>query len=818
MRKTNRRGQKRRPSPFRYIKWAFQFLLLLIVLAVLGVGGMSLYQVSQRLPTIEEIGLSSSATRIYSADGVLLARLFKENRDYVRLKDIPENMQDATIAIEDERFYSHSGLDMRGIARAFVTNIERGKLGQGASTITQQLARNAYDLGKQKTFNRKVQEAIVSLRLERKYTKKEILEGYLNEVFYGANSYGVQAAARQYFGKPAKDMTLAECALLAGLPQRPTEFNPYNNPSAAKTRRNIVLARMADLGYITQAQAKQAKAAPIHLAYQKPTEANHWKAPYFVDFVIRELEKKYEPEQIYRGGLEVHTSLLYSMQQQADEAVHNGLARAVRARKVDPKVQCALTCVDPHNGYVRAMVGGKNWDNSKFNRAINNKRQPGSTFKLFVYTTALNQGWSQWRTVDDAPKSWKQPNGKWWSPKNDNNRFSGPMSLRRAVANSVNMVAIRVADAVGMKNVIALARKLGLEGPLNPGLATAIGAGGASTLEMAAAYGTFAVKGAYIKPVPITLVKDRTGNILEQANPEAHQVVKPSVANEMDDMLRAVVTEGTARNVGAAVPDSFGKTGTTQDNRDAWFVGFTPQLATAVWIGYDDNRPMNRAYGGATCGPIWIEFMQHALKLNPKNRPDFTGAAAGKPESSGETPNVPVGADGMVRLKICPDSNLIATNRCPHWRTRSFRPEDAPTGVCNLHPGTPLSGSGDTGGESPRRRRRTEVDTPARDTRDMAEVSQPTPIRPADDTSAPEPARHVEAPATPEPNVRPVADRRPVMPAPPRAGPPERRAPERVQYVTLCADTGLRATPACPRTVTRRLTASTPSGTCRLHR
>jgi penicillin-binding protein 1A len=826
MKNRSRRGRKKKPSRFRIIKYILQFGFLFVLLAIVGVGAASLYQVSQRLPTIEELGLSSSATRIYSADGVLLARLFRENRDYVHLKDIPENLQNATIAIEDERFYSHSGLDMRGIARALVTNVQRGHLGQGASTITQQLARNAYDLGKQKTFNRKVQEAIVSLRLERKYTKKEILEGYLNEVFYGANSYGAQAAARQYFGKPAKDMTLAECALLAGLPQRPTEYNPYNNASAAKTRRNIVLARMAHLGYITDAEAKKAEKAPVHLAWQRATQANNWKAPYFVDYVIRELEKRYEPDQIYRGGLEVHTSLLYSMQKDANEAVHNGLADAIRRGRVQNKIQAALTCVDPHNGYVRAMVGGKNWNDSKFNRATNNKRQPGSTFKLFVYTAALNEGWNQWRTVNDSPKSWRQPNGKWWTPSNDNNRFSGPITLRRAVANSVNMVAIKVADAVGMKNVIAVARSLGLEGPLAPGLATAIGAGGASTLEMAAAYGAFAVKGQYIKPIPITLVKDRNGNILEKANPEPKQVVKPGVANEMDEMLRAVVTEGTARNVGNAVSDSFGKTGTTQDNRDAWFVGFTPQLATAVWIGNDDNSPMNRAYGGVTCGPIWIEFMQHALKINPKDRPDFTNTS---PAASGDSNTVrsdaPVGADGMVSLKICPDSNLIATNHCPHWRTRRFSPEDAPTGACNLHPGTPLSGSGE--GTTRRRNRRTDARSP--DTPHVADVShasQPEETQPpsATERAAPESApQEAVAASTSERLTTGRADRpaaaRPEKPAnpPPVRRAAERRAPTAATFVTLCADSGLRATSACPRTITRRLTASTPSGYCRLH-
>ena len=338
------------------------------------------------------------------------------------------------------------------------------------------------------------------------------------------------------------------------------------------------------------------------------------------------------------------------------------------------------------------------------------------------------------------------------------------------------------------------------------------------------AYGAFAVKGQYIKPIPITLVKDRNGNVLEKADPDPKQVVTPAVANEMGNMLRAVVTEGTARNVGGAVSDAHGKTGTTQNNRDAWFVGYTPQLSTAVWVGYDDNAPMNRAYGGLTCGPIWIEFMQHALKVNPKSRPDFTKTSPAVTDDSGaKKSDAPIGADGMVRLKICPDSNLVATNHCPHWRSRSFKPEDAPTGVCNLHPGTPLSG-GST--ESPRRRRDRRTDATPQETNstqvaDVSHVTRSERAEPVDYTTpdAPKPQEQTSA-SIQRPDPPPT---RPPAPAPqlvaqPARRPTERRTPAATEYVTLCADSGLRATPNCPRTMTRRLTASTPSGYCRLHR
>lgn len=786
MNNTTNQRRRRRTSKLRVVRYIFQFLFLFGMLGVVGMAAATLYQVTRRLPTIEELGLSAAATRIYSDDGVLLARIYRENRDYVHLKDIPRSLQDATVAIEDYRFYNHAGLDVRGIGRALVSNVRGGRLGQGGSTITQQLARNAYGLGREKTLNRKLQEAVVAVRLERKYSKQEILEGYLNEIYYGAKAYGVQAAAMQYFGKPVGKLTVAESALLAGLPQRPTEFNPYKNKAAARNRRNVVLNRMAELGYITPAQAAAGRKEPIRLAYQSPDKANDWKAPYFVDFVIRELEERYRPEQVYRGGLVVRTTLHFGMQQAAEEAVHSGLARAIRAGLVQNKIQAAMTSVDPHNGYVRAMVGGKNWDKSQFNRALNNKRQPGSTFKTFVYTAALNNGWNQWRTVNDTRKSWRQANGKWWTPGNYDGRFRGRISLRTAVANSVNLVAIKTAEAVGIRQCIDVARKLGLKGDLPPFLATSIGAGGASTLEMASAYGAYAVKGMYVPVNPIVTVKDRDGNVLEQATPQATQAIRRQVAQEMADMLRAVVTEGTGRVVGV-VPNSYGKTGTTQDDRDAWFVGFTPQLSTAVWIGNDDYSPMHHAYGGKACGPIWVTYMEKALRLNPKSRPDYTQIPGVKTQQK-DAPatdilqDAPTDAEGRVSLKICNESGMIATSRCPRWRTRRFEPGEAPTASCGVHVGEPLSPAG----------------TGERRTRRTAEVE-------------PVALEATEAPFELEPEAT-AATFTPV-----RAVRAAREPAARTETVVLCADTGVRANAYCPRAVTRRASSSTPEGSCDVH-
>lgn len=768
---TARRTRRRRVSR---LKTFLQFGCLSIILAVVGIAALALFQVTRRLPSIEELGLSSAATRIYSADGVLLARIFRENRDYAHMKDIPKNLQDATVAIEDYRFYTHSGVDIRGIGRALVSNVRGGRLGQGGSTITQQLARNAYDLGKQKTFSRKLQEAVVAMRLERKYSKDEILEGYLNEVYYGAKAYGVQAAAEQYFGKPVGKLSLAECALLAGIPQRPTEFNPFKNKTAARERRNVVLARMAELGYITPEVATTAAAEPIHLARQRVNVTNEWKAPYFVDYVIHQLEERYPPEQIYRGGMEIRTTLHYGMQQAAEQAVDEGLASAAGAHLISSTTQAAMTCVDPHNGYIRAMVGGKSWAKSQFNRAASNKRQLGSSFKLFVYTSALNEGWNQYRTVGDSRRSWPAGNHKRWNPRNYDGRYRGRVTLKTAVALSINMAAINTADAIGIGKAIRVARRLGLKGSLPPYLPTAIGAGGGSSVEMAGAYGAFAVKGKFIEPYAILEIRDRDGNVLEQATPQPQQAVRPDVVDEMDDMLRAVITMGTGRAAGV-VPDAYGKTGTTNDERDTWFIGFTPQLCTAVWVGNDNFAPMQHASGGRCCVPIWSSFMLKALQMNPVNRPDLTSPPGSTIPGRPVVSQTPANADGTISLKICPDSGLIATNRCPHWNTRHFKLGEAPTRACDLHPGTPLN----------------PVPAPV--------VAPPRPANTTPPDTNDSPADTAPLPEAPQP----AADAPPPAPA---AG-----------TVVLCADTGLRANPYCPRTITRKLTATTPTAVCRVH-
>lgn len=774
----------RRRSVWRNLWLAFQVLALALICAVVGVTAFALYSVAQRLPSIQELGVAAASTNIYSADGVRLARVYRENRDYVPIDELPESIQQATVAIEDDRFYSHPGIDFRGIGRALVSNLRGGSLGQGGSTITQQLARNAYGLGRQKTFARKLQEAVVALRLERRYTKREILEGYLNQIYYGSRAYGIQAAALEYFGVPASQLTLPQAALLAGLAQRPTDYNPYRNPEAARNRRDVVLNRMAELKYITPEEAAEAKRQPIRLSRKTERMGSDWKAPYFVDYVLRELALRYGEETVYKGGLTVQTSLLYSMQQAAESAVRNGMARAVSRGLVQKDTEVALTCVDPHNGYVRAMVGGRDWNRSQFNRAINNKRQPGSTFKLFVYTAALSEGWSQYRTVQDSPKSWPLGGGRRWSPKNYDGRWRGRISLRNAVALSVNMAAIRTADAIGMPRIIALARRLGLKGDLKPHLATAIGAGGASTLELAGAYGAFATQGRFVPPSPIVTVKDRDGNILEQQQPTAIQVVDTNVAKEMGEMLRAVVTSGTGR-AASVIPDAHGKTGTTNDDRDAWFVGYTPQLCTAVWIGNDNYRPMHHAYGGMACAPIWVEFMRQAIALNPRNRPDYTNTIPyGAPERTDKETAEP-DAEGYIRLRICTSSGMIATDRCPSWRTRRYKPGEAPAEVCSQHTGKALSPVPATPAAAPQR----------------------------DEYGPPETEPETSLPDAPEAG-EPARTEGKAM-----TGREEDRAAPRMVTVIICKDSGLAAGPNCPRTITRRVPEdAVPRSLCPIHR
>ncbi|MGQ0570737.1 MAG: transglycosylase domain-containing protein, partial [Armatimonadota bacterium] len=476
----------------------------------------------------------SQATRIYAADGELIASLFRENRQIVPLTSIPPVLRQAVLAIEDERFYSHRGVDPRGIARALWRNVREGELVEGGSTITQQLARNLF-LSQERVVSRKVAEILLALEIERRLTKEEILERYLNQVYFGQGAYGVEMAARVYFGKSVKTVSVPEAALLAGLIRAPSIYSPYRNFALAKKAQVIVLSRMAALGSISTEEAAKARAAKIALAPASNAGLAGIRAPYFVSFVLPRLIEVYGEDLVYKGGLQVHTTLDPRLQAVAEKAVRAGIGTAER-RKLNVG-QAALVAVDPNTGAVRAMIGGMDFASSQFNRAWQARRQPGSAFKVFVYTTAIASGVPPTRILHDSPVTYKIRGSRDWSPKNYDRTYSGPVTLRRAIERSINIPAAKMTHELGPAKVVETARTMGIESPLEPHLSIALGSGDVTPLEMAAAFATLANGGLRVQPLSITKVTDAKGKVLEEHRPRRQVGVAPDVAYIMTDLL-----------------------------------------------------------------------------------------------------------------------------------------------------------------------------------------------------------------------------------------------------------------------------------------
>jgi penicillin-binding protein 1A len=663
--------------------WALGF----VVLAGLS-AGIWLYRLSLDLPDVSRLETyrPSQTTEIFSSDGVLLARLFDQNRDVVPLRDIPTNLRNATIAVEDHRFFEHRGVDWRGVARALVTNLEDSRYAQGGSTITQQLVRNLY-LSPDKRLRRKIREAMLAIRVERRFNKNEILEMYLNQVFYGARSFGVEAAARTYFGKPAKELSLVQCALLAGIPQRPGLYDPYANPTESRQRRNVVLKRMADTGYISASQAHAAMNAPIGLAYHHQPRLTARRAPYFVDYVIRLLEDRYGAEQVYRGGMRVQTTLNTRAQSAAEDALKNGMNARFGRR---PTVS-ALLSIDPVSGYIRAMVGGRDYKTSVFNRAVQAHRQPGSAFKPFVYAAALNAGMTPRDRITDGPVTFEESH---WTPHNYDHRWHGRVTLTEALADSINIPAIKLLDTVGTTSAIQMARACGITSDLSDNLTLALGTSEVTMLEITSAYGTFAAGGYHTDPLAIVNVKDSQGRVLEQHYPDPESVLDEVVARRIDFMLRQVVRVGTGRPA-AGIPNARGKTGTTDDLHDAWFIGYTPDLVTAVWVGNDKPRRIPGLTGGGECAPIWTAYMRRALAILPRHPiPAALKVAPPKPAANIHVAEAPTSKDArlatdagtrIVHRRICVMSGQLATRYCPETSMEAFAASDAPTQYCIVH-------------------------------------------------------------------------------------------------------------------------------------
>lgn len=590
-------------------------LVVIMVICVAGAGAGFLLSITGTLPDVSQTLSPAASSQIYDCKGRLITTVHAEqNRLSVKLADTPKDLQNAFIAAEDIRFYKHHGIDPIGIARAVVSNIRhRDATGQGGSTITQQLARNAF-LTQEQTLKRKLLEAVLAVEIENKYTKAEILEMYMNQIYFGQGAYGVQTASHVYFGKDVKDLNLAQCAMLAGLPNSPNYYSPFHNLQAAKYRQGVVLDQMAKYGYISQEQANEAKAQDLGLVKPGSNQDNNKLASYFVNYVVQQVSDKYDSSAIYKEGLKIYTTLDLDMQKDAENAVNKDLPKGTKNAKGITQPQGALLAIETKTGDVKAMVGGRGED--QFNRATQMYRQPGSAFKPFTYVTALEKGMSPNMMLDNSAVSFAGG----WSPKNYGHTTGGPVTMTEALVKSMNIPTINLANKVGMSNVIKTAEKCGISSLVDSGkysdnnLSASIGglSKGVSLWDMAQAYSVFANNGQLIKPRVILKIEDRNGNILEDHTGEsdAEQVLDANAVARLNVMLQQAVMRGTGRNAYFGRPVA-GKTGTTNGAHDAWFVGYTPNMVTAVWIG--DDTSTNAGYTGGTIpATIFRDFMSQA--------------------------------------------------------------------------------------------------------------------------------------------------------------------------------------------------------------
>ncbi|GIQ67490.1 penicillin-binding protein [Xylanibacillus composti] len=614
-----------------------------------------MYLRGQSLP----VSYTPQTTTIYDANGEVIDSLFNgQNRDVVPLDQISPHLIKATLAIEDHRFFDHYGIDFRGLARAVVTNVQQMNKSQGASTITQQLARNLY-LTHEKTWNRKLKEAAYAVQLEMQYSKEEILEKYLNQIYYGHAAYGIEAAARMYFAKPASELTLAESALLAGVPKGPYYYSPYMNEANAISRQQLILDKMVEVGLITQREAEEAKQEP--LTFQKLERSAPAEAPYFRDYVrhVAVHELGIDEQMFEEGGLAVYTTLDLHVQRIAEQAVRDQLGNS--------ELQAALVAIDPRNGYVRAMVGGKNYAENQYNRVFAETRQPGSSFKPFVYLTALEtNAFTPMTKYLSQPTSFTYDEGRnVYQPSNFGNRYPNKeIDMREAISKSDNIYAVHTILDVGAEQVIETARRLGIESPMQPLPSLALGTFPVSPFEMASAFSAFANGGVRYKPVAITRIEDSTGQVLYEAESVSEQVVEPAYAYVLTHLMQSIFSPGgTGSRVASMLKRPVaGKTGTTDS--DAWMVGYTPELATAVWVGYDQGRTIS-ATETHLAAPIFAAFTEQALEAVP--------------------PKLFPVPDGVVSVYVDPATGKLAGPDCPDPRAEVFVQGTEPTEICMLH-------------------------------------------------------------------------------------------------------------------------------------
>jgi penicillin-binding protein 1A len=629
---------------FRHSGFGTILLVTILCFLILAVVGSSIlyYILLKELPSIAALKdyRPSIATRVYADNNELIDEFFLEDRKIIKIAEVPKIVIQAFVAAEDARFYQHTGFDLQSITRAFYKNIEAGRVVQGGSTITQQVAKSLY-LSSERKYMRKIKEAILAYKIDRYLTKDEIMHLYLNHIYLGHGTYGIEAASQGYFGKSAKYMTLPEAALLAGLPKAPSSYSPFLHFDKAKQRQAYVLDRMFEDEYITQAEKERALATPIHLKSIRPKEKI---APYFVENVRRYILEKYGSDVLYKEGLEVYTTLNIDMQKAARDAVERGL-QEVETREGYEKgiVQGAILCMETKTGAIKVMVGGRDFKKSEFNRATQSKRQPGSSFKPFVYTAAFDKGMTPSTRILDAPIVYpdrSSPDG-FWKPKNFDGKFNGPTTMRNALVQSRNIITIKILQEIGVDYAAAYAANMGITSPLSRNLTMALGTSSVTLQEMVRGYGVLANQGKRVAPFFIKKIIDRTGQVFEETQVKSEQVIDPRIAFISSYVMQDVVESGTGRRVKSIGRPVAGKTGTTDDMRDAWFIGFTPSLVAGVWVGFDQERSLGKQeVGGRAAAPIWLYFMEKALR--------------GKPAEVFPVP------DGIVFIKVDPHTGMPA--------------------------------------------------------------------------------------------------------------------------------------------------------------
>lgn len=673
----------RRQLILRYV------IVALLALFIVGAGAVVGFVAAavRGLPALANLEPNPALTSfIYDVNGQLVTDVAGwENRVPVKLSDVPQSLIDAFVASEDARFWTHHGVDFRGILRALYRDLTHASIQEGASTITQQFARNAFGLGYEKTVTRKVQEIVLAIQIERRYTKQEILEMYMNQIYFGHSAYGVQAAAHLYFNKDVSQLKLPEAALIAGVAQNANIYSPYVDRQRALARRNTVLDQMARYGKITAAQTEEAKKTPLDTTGLPP---ENYPAAYFVDYVLEYLLDRYGADMVYRGGLKIYTTIDMSLQAGLEKSYADILDKAMplvdaKTGKPTDAPQSAAVFLDPDTGAIRAMVGGRKHEKRlELNRAVAPRgtwegtlRQPGSAFKPIVdYAPAIELGWSPASILDDSVKTWNLPGQPPYSPENYNKMYRGLTTLREGLQYSINTMAIKLLDAIGPETGVRYAKKLGIDTLVTEGahndvtLATAIGGltQGVSVLDMARAYAVFDNGGIRVDPYAVIKVEDKYGNVLEQNEPHREVALSEQAAYIVTSMLQDVVLRGTGAGAYFGRPAA-GKTGTTDENQDVWYIGYTPEIVGAFWMGYDQPKEMKEVFGATYCAPMWKETVSTWLK--------------DRPVQNWKEPS------GIVRVTVCTESGQLPGPNCPpsSLRDEIFIEGRQPMTTCTVH-------------------------------------------------------------------------------------------------------------------------------------